>query len=147
MDADPSSNMTGQFRDVSLVEKFELSLEQYEKRTGSYSGSLYHVLRIADWRHLQMTMHLTLDTVRAYKQQHKLGRFAPSSFNSALVSANDISPIDLPLGSRCQIRDGGDSLPRRGTVRFVGQTGFGKQDGSFWVGIELDEPLGRNDGW
>lgn len=93
-----------------------------------------------------MIMHPMLDTVRAYKQQHKLGRFAPSLFDSAASSANDTLPTDITVGSRCQIRGGEDSLQRRGTVRFVGQTMFGKQDGSFWVGVELDEPLGKNDG-
>jgi len=114
------SSATSQFQDLSLVEKFELSPEEYEKRTG---------------------------TLRAYKQQHKLGRFAspsPSS-TSPPASADNFSLIDQRVGSRCQIRDG-EGPQRRGTIRFVGRTRFGKQDDTTWVGIELDNPLGRNDG-
>lgn len=75
-----------------------------------------------------------------------MGRFAGPSLSS-LPSANDVPPVDLPIvGSRCQIQDGDDLPCRQGTVRFVGQTSFGKQDGLFWVGIELDDPMGRNDG-
>ena len=90
-----------------------------------------------------------LGTLRAFKQQHKLGHFAsPSpSLTSPPASADNIniSLIDQCVGSRCQVRDGGGPQ-RRGTIRFVGRTRFGKQDESIWVGIELDNPLGRNDG-
>lgn len=48
IDTDPSSNMTGQFGDVTLVEKFELSPEEYEKRTGPCCSFLFSV-HIADW--------------------------------------------------------------------------------------------------
>jgi len=34
-------------------------------------------------------------------------------------------------------------LKKRGAVRFVGQTKFGK---GIWIGIEYDEPFGKNDG-
>ena len=54
----------------------------------------------------------------------------------------EITPELLPkVGDRCEI-DG----DRRGTVRYVGAVSVLSPDGSAWVGIELDEPLGKNDG-
>ena len=46
-------------------------------------------------------------------------------------------PTDPPLGSIVEIPAG------RGTVRFCGVTSFSPGK---WIGIELDEPKGKNDG-
>ncbi|KAF8548715.1 hypothetical protein OG21DRAFT_1422600 [Imleria badia] len=112
IDTNPATSFTGQLSDVSQVEKFELSDDAYAKRT---------------------------DSVLAYKQRHKVGRFASSSETPAPVEK-----VDIPIGARCQVESDEEGLHKRGTVRFVGQTSFAKT--VVWVGIEYDEPIGRNDG-
>ena len=97
-------------QDDETVDKFELSKEDYEARR---------------------------DTVLAYKQRNKMGRFAPSD-----PSADPVEPSTdaLPsVGERCEISPGA----RRGVVRFVGPTDFAR---GHFVGVELDEPLGNGDG-
>ncbi|KAI8334404.1 CAP Gly-rich domain-containing protein [Chlamydoabsidia padenii] len=105
-----------QFTDVSLVEKFELTQDEYQNRT---------------------------DTVRAFKERNKLGRFSDEAQEqqAQFERDNEEAASQIKVGDRCQV-DLGD-LPRRGTVRFLGPTEF--QPG-LWVGIQYDEPLGKNDG-
>ena len=47
------------------------------------------------------------------------------------------------MGSRCQTESTEPGFCKRGTVRFVGTTKFAS---GVWVGIEYDEPIGKNDG-
>ena len=82
-----------------------------------------------------------LDTVLAYKQRHKIGRFSETPQEPSTQETK----VDIPLDSRCEVETSEEGFHKRGTVRFVGPTKFGKGDG-IWVGIEYDEPIGRNDG-
>lgn len=92
------------------------------------------------------------DTLLAYKQNNKLGRFADAPKSSSVPDISPSSQIQIleayPLGTRCEVDHGNgsnDTLKKRGTVRFVGTTSFGTGAG-MWIGIEYDEPVGKNDG-
>ncbi|KAF7731002.1 hypothetical protein EC973_001048 [Apophysomyces ossiformis] len=107
-----------QFTDTSLVEKFELTEEEYAKRT---------------------------DTVRAFKENNKLGRFSAEAAEqrAAFASENEKAASKIKVGDRCEVQMGDEAVKRRGCVRFIGETQF--QPG-LWVGIQYDEPMGKNDG-
>ncbi|KAG5653996.1 hypothetical protein H0H81_008578 [Sphagnurus paluster] len=112
-DTNPSVSFTGQMTDVSQVEKFELSPEEYARRQ---------------------------DTVRAFKERNHMGRFA------AKVEAPEAAPVlptEITVGARCEVESSEAGLSKRGVVRFVGATKFAR---GVWVGIEYDEPMGKNDG-
>ncbi len=56
------------------------------------------------------------------------------------------APVALalaPVGDRCELSGDASSVSRRGSVQHLGTVDF--QPG-VWVGIRLDEPLGKNDG-
>jgi tubulin-specific chaperone B len=88
-----------------------------------------------------LTSLYNTDTVLAYKQQHKVGRFADASTQP--VHAAPTTAPSIPIGARCEIDSEEPGLHKRGTVRFVGLTKFAS---GVWVGIEYDEPMGKNDG-
>lgn len=89
---------------------------------------------------------MTADTVRAYKMRMQLGRFAPTaSETGSSQHSQSALPDGLVAGARCEVSLS-EELTRRGTVRFVGATEFGAADESVWVGVEWDEPVGKNDG-
>ncbi|KAF9953002.1 hypothetical protein BGZ65_004919 [Modicella reniformis] len=119
IDLNPSS-VRGQYSDVSLVKKFELTEEEYEKRT---------------------------DSVLAFMRRNNLGRFNDAiSDNSSTSDQNhayEEAAKNIKVGDRCEVDIGGDALRRRGIVRFIGSTEFTT---GIWVGVQYDEPLGKNDG-
>ncbi|CDU23767.1 related to Tubulin-specific chaperone B [Sporisorium scitamineum] len=108
------------YTDESLVEKFVMDDDTYAARR---------------------------DTVLAFKQRNKLGRFDPSKdANSSTTSEGPTEqlPENLVTGARCQVDlSGSGANQRKGTVRFVGPTKFAT---GTWVGVEYDEPVGKNDG-
>ncbi|KAJ3075475.1 hypothetical protein HDU98_007973 [Podochytrium sp. JEL0797] len=108
----------GAFTDVSQVEKFEITEDEYNKRN---------------------------DSVRAFKQRMKLGRFAePTEADALKVEEFKEEAEAIHIGDRCQVvvEDAG-GLAKRGVVKYVGLTKFKP---GYWVGIEYDEPLGKHDG-
>ena len=54
------------------------------------------------------------------------------------------STVDgIHVGDRCEVSPGG----RRGTVKWIGVLDESSASlGGYWVGVALDEPLGRNNG-
>ncbi|WAQ83733.1 hypothetical protein PtA15_4A181 [Puccinia triticina] len=126
VDSDPrAASQAGQYNDVSQVDKFELPKEEYEKRP---------------------------DSLLAFKMRNKLGRFNDADPAEQPAEPAPPSQSELlgryPPGSRCQLvsrSSTADALPARGTLRFVGPAEF-NQKHPFWIGVELDEPSGKNDG-
>jgi tubulin-folding cofactor B len=103
-----------------MVAKYEMSPDEYEQKT---------------------------DSVLAWKKANKLGRFDPSapSLEQAKLQAIDaeIKNREIEVGKRCRV---GEEDSKRGEVMYVGEVeeipgGPGK-----WIGVRLDEPVGKNDG-
>lgn len=114
---DPSAR-PGEYNDLSAVEKFELTPEEYESRR---------------------------DTVLSHLKANKLGRFAEVPTNlTQPPPAPATLPSNIKVGERCEVQSGDGTIDRRGTIRFVGEAHMGK--GGVWVGVEMDEPTGKGDG-
>ena len=93
------------------------------------------------------------DSVLAWKKRQKLGRFDPNAKNAEEFASErrvkDMRELEMKgieAGQRCRV---GQDDNRRGVVKFVGEIeglGGDREAGCVWVGVELDEPVGRNDG-
>ncbi|KAI5462275.1 CAP Gly-rich domain-containing protein [Mariannaea sp. PMI_226] len=108
------------YNDTSGVEKYVLPEEEYEKKT---------------------------DSVLAWKKAEKLGRFDPNapSYEQAKLAAfeREITSRDIAVGKRCRV--GGEDT-KRGTIKYVGEVKEIPGGLGAWVGVHLDEPVGKNDG-
>lgn len=84
------------------------------------------------------------DTVREWKRKNQLGRFDPDAkgrLSQAVQEAQKaVEDRGIEIGARCE------SLGKRGVVRYIGPIPEITDSGAPWVGIQLDEPLGKNDG-
>ncbi|KAK5949760.1 hypothetical protein OHC33_009149 [Knufia fluminis] len=121
-----STNTILDFQDVSKVDKYVMPESKYEQLD---------------------------DSVLAWKRKQKLGRFDPNAKSLGELieerrghDSEQIRAKGISVGMRCRV-NGSDE--RRGTVRYVGEIeGLGgeREAGCAWVGVEFDEPVGRNDG-
>lgn len=128
------------FTDLSAVEKYVLPSSTYESLPNS---------------------------VLAWKKNQKLGRFDPSALSpeesmrqQAKKDVEDIQTRGIFVEKRAIILPSSPPHIRRGIIRFVGpaptipfpgvSTSPDRQEiqegAPLWVGIELDEPTGKNDG-
>lgn len=118
------SGQKGEFEDVSKVEKFEISKEEYEKRT---------------------------DSVKAFKERMKMGRFRDVDPEEQKRQEEEKQKKEqeekdkaesIKVGERCEVSVPGQPK-RRGAVMYSGLTDFKP---GYWVGVKYDEPMGKNDG-
>lgn len=82
------------------------------------------------------------DSVLAYKRRNKLGRFNPDAVAREEGALSDLRDAGYVPGARCRVEGDAD---RRGTLRYLGAVPQ-IPAGGLWVGIEYDEPVGKNDG-
>ncbi|KAI1175738.1 CAP Gly-rich domain-containing protein [Nemania sp. FL0916] len=108
------------FNDTSGVEKYVMPVDEYERKT---------------------------DSVLAWKKAEQLGRFNPNAptLEKAKIDVNEheINSRGIAVGRRCRV--GGDDN-RRGEIKFVGEVKEIPGTLGAWIGIHLDEPVGKNDG-
>jgi tubulin-folding cofactor B len=87
------------------------------------------------------------DSVLAWKKNNRLGRFDPNAPEAERKKVeaewNEVAARGIAVSRRCQL--GSDSA-RRGRVAFVGEVDEIPGPKGPWVGVILDEPLGKNDG-
>lgn len=91
------------------------------------------------------------NSVLAWKKANHLGRFDPTAKSASDLAAEraarDAEILEIRKiapGARVVLLPGDT---RRGTVRFVGTVAeIPGAEGGVWVGVELDEPTGKNDG-
>lgn len=122
MDPDSTTNQISSTISPSVADttpEYQMSEEEYRKRN---------------------------NTVLQWKQDNKLGRFDPEYelLQKHIAEENAAKLATIHINDRCRVIN--IEGERRGTVRFVGKIGHldgGKQD---WVGIEFDEPVGKNNG-
>ncbi|KAL6297829.1 CAP Gly-rich domain-containing protein [Sparassis latifolia] len=106
----------------------------------SFTGQLSDVSQVEKFELSEGEYAKRQDTVLSYKQRHKIGRFADKDQEETV----SVPHLDLPVGARCEVETSEEGFHKRGTVRFVGATKFAKT--GLWIGIEYDEPIGKNDG-
>lgn len=161
IDLDPhSGSKGGQYEDTSLVQKYQISEEDYNKRKGT----------LRDWARQQKAKDQNFTFAKHAKEhrelmeaqrQAKLGLDLPKGFEfdsngnvvrveqeeettSELLTEsefNEETVQGIQVGMRCEVRPG----KRRGTVAFVGEVPE-LGNGGFWVGVVFDEPVGKTDG-
>ncbi|KAJ4151640.1 hypothetical protein LMH87_012329 [Akanthomyces muscarius] len=114
------AGMRVNFNDTSGVERYVMPEEEYSKKT---------------------------DSVLAWKKAQKLGRFdpnAPDQEQARLAALEqEIEQRGIAVGRRCRV--GGEDT-RRGVVQYVGEVGEIPNGAGPWIGVHLDEPVGKNDG-
>eukprot|EP00741_Cyanophora_paradoxa_P021788 tig00000241_g21031.t1 len=82
------------------------------------------------------------DNFRKWKEKNMQKPAAGESSDAGADKATNAADVaeKIKVGDRCMVQ--GD-FPRKGTVKFVGDVKF---SAGVWVGVQLDEPSGKNDG-
>jgi len=119
IDKNPQSER-GEFDDLSKVEKFEISNEEYDKKQ---------------------------DSVRNFMKRNKMGKFSDQAKqDEEKAKEKELKEEELAktfkVGDRCET-----TVPkqpkRRGAIMYIGEVEF---QAGYWIGVKYDEPLGKNDG-
>jgi len=130
VDTDPHSLAKhGWLEDTSKVKKYKMSDADYDKRKGTVRKWIAEQkAKDPNWKPPSATPGSQMPGGKDYAKM--LATSPPGTKEEA---------DKFTKGSRCKIFPGGD----RGKIVFIGETKFA--DG-YWIGIQLDEPTGKNNG-
>jgi tubulin-folding cofactor B len=137
-DTDPLSlSAQGWLEDVSKVEKYVMSDAEYDKRENTY--------RKFKQERLKEDPTWTLEKEIA-RRRGVLCEDGVSCSGREVVDDDEYQAEEashVVVGGRCEVVTQEGS--KRGVVRYVGNGLKGLPKG-YWVGVEYDEPVGKNDG-
>merc|ERR1711939_1160981 len=141
-DLDPHSlAANGGLEDVSLVKKYEISDEDYNKRDDNFRK----------WRDAKKAADPTWTMAKEVKRNQDKKRMAADPNFVPEPDPEPKAPItddehmadlakEMKVGDRCEVTLGG----KRGVVQYVGK--IHQIAPGWWVGVQYDEPVGKNDG-
>lgn len=133
IDTNPFSlSRGGGLTDVTLVEKYRMDDAAYDKRKGT----------MRDWIRDKRKVDPNYKLKPA--RMTTMGGGGGGAEKTGFVDVNEFgleSVAGISVGLRAQVMPGA----RRGVIKFVGEIEQLKSSG-YWVGVQFDEPLGRNDG-
>lgn len=138
IDTDPTSAAKGGgLEDVSLVKKYEMTDEDYDKRENTYRAYKRKMLaKDPNW----VPKHVA--EARARKAEEDA--LKPKT-DQALLETLDQANSRMKVGDRCEAIGG-----RRGEIKYIGLVPEIKTNDDIedvvWVGVEYDEAEGKNDG-
>jgi tubulin-specific chaperone B len=131
VDNDPFSlSRDGGLDDVSRIEKYRMSEEEYDSREKSYRA----------WRRKMEAEKPGWKPPHLQKPAGGAGAGGAGAGGSGVDYTDAGCTAGFLLGNRCSVTPG----DRRGEVAYVGEV-EGIAAG-YWIGVRLDEPLGKNDG-
>jgi tubulin-specific chaperone B len=138
IDTDPYSlSRGGGLTDVSLVEKYRMNDEDYDKRKDSMRN------------YIKEQRAKNPDFKLKPKGMTTMGKTPEGMFGATPEGEGASAPEEIPgiesvvgveIGMRCEVQPGA----RRGVIMWVGESEALKP--GYWVGVKLDEPLGMNNG-
>eukprot|EP01041_Mallomonas_annulata_P005015 gene5015-10037_t len=135
IDTDPFSlSRNGGLTDTTLIEKYKISEEAYDKRKGT----------VRDWIKQKKKADPNFKAPKPTGAAGSPANFVSMSANQSASELENEYGIDsvagITVGARCEAAPGG----RRGVVKFVGEIDGMKA--GHWVGVQFDEPVGLHDG-
>lgn len=138
-DLDPHSlSAGGGLEDVNLVQKYEISEEDYLKRENNFRR----------WKEEKQAADPSWSFAKEIKQRQDAQRmkadpsYVPEPPKERITDDEHMAELvaTMKVGDRCEVTVGG----KRGSVQFVGK--IPAIAPGYWVGVQYDEPVGKNDG-